>query len=106
MRQMTIWDYLERKALSKMTEEEMVEEVEKLTGLTFKPNPDPRLEPPTTYEAKKGRLKLAICLDTYSGTDTRFIGVDWFLGTSGGGFPADTIEEAESWLRKRMEDKA
>lgn len=102
--QMTIWDFMERKALCEMTEEEMVEEVGRQTGLTFKPNP--RLGSPTTYEAKKGKLKLAIQLDHYYGTDTRFIGVDWFLGTSGGGAPADTIEEAVKWLRRRMEDKA
>jgi hypothetical protein len=56
--QMTIWDYMERKALCEMTEEEMVEEIEKQTGLTFKPNP--RLGEPITYEAKKGKLKLSI----------------------------------------------
>jgi hypothetical protein len=101
---MTIWDFLERKALCEMTEEEMVEEIEKQTGLTFKPNP--RLGEPITYEAKKGKLKLSIELDHYYGTDTRFIGVGGSLGTSGWGAPADTIEEAVEWLRRRMEDIA
>ncbi len=98
--QMTVWDFLEYKALADMSEDEIVSEVSKRTGLNFKP--DIKLsDGETWFQAKKGKTIYNIHISTYCDTDIRFIGVGWDEKTSGGGSPADSIDEAvDYFLRK------
>ena len=100
--QMTIWDYLERKAFDEMTEDEVVTEVSRRTGLKFKP--DIVLESgDTLFVAKVGKRKYDLHFSTYWDTDTRFIGVGWGCSTEGGGAPVDSIDQAVDYFLKRME---
>lgn len=100
--QMTIWDYLNRRAFDEMTEDEVVTEVSRRTGLKFKP--DMILDSgDTLFVAKVGKRKYDLHFSTYYDTDTRFIGVGWGCSTEGGGAPADSIDQAVDYLLKRME---
>lgn len=101
--QMTIWDYLERRAFDEMTEDEVVTEVSRRTGLKFKP--DMILDSgDTLFVAKVGKRKYDLHFSTYYDTDTRFIGVGWGCSTEGGGAPADSIDQAVDYFLKRMEE--
>lgn len=100
--QMTIWDYLERRAFDEMTEDEVVTEVSRRTGLKFKP--DMIMDSgDTLFVAKVGKRKYDLHFSTYYDTDTRFIGVGWGCSTEGGGVPADSIDQAVDYFLKRME---
>lgn len=100
--QMTVWDFLEYKALADMSEDEIVSEVSKRTGLIFKP--DTILsDGETWFQAKKGKTFYNIHVSTYCDTDIRFIGVGWDEKTSGGGSPEDSIDEAVDYFLRQME---
>lgn len=100
--QMTIWDYLERRTFQDMTEDEVVSEVSRRTGLKFKP--DMILESgDTLFVAKVGKRKYDLHFSTYVDTNIRFIGVGWGSSTEGGGAPTDSIDQAVDYFLKRME---
>lgn len=95
-RQITIDDYLGEKELSAMSEEEMVNEVGKRLGLSFQPHEL------GDYRAKYKRLVLTLELSTYYGSDQVIIlyGYDNKKELSGGGGPAESIDEAVEHLQR------
>jgi hypothetical protein len=101
-RQITIADYLGEKELSAMSEEEMVNEVGERLGLSFQPHEL------GDYRAKYKGLVLTLELNTYYGSDQVIIlyGFDNKKNKSGGGGPAESIDEAVERLRLIMEREA
>ena len=102
-RQITIDDYLGEKELSGMTEEEMVKAVGDRLGMTFEVK---RYESgrfiSIEYQAKYKRLVLTLSLSTYSGSDQHIILYGWDnkKDKSGGGGPAESIDEAVHALQR------
>lgn len=95
-RQITIDDYLGEKKLSSMSEEKMVNEVGERLGLSFQPHEL------GDYRAKYKRLVLTLELSTYYGSDQVIIlyGYDNKKELSGGGGPAESIDEAVECLQR------
>lgn len=56
--------------------------------------------------AKKRKLKLTVSYSRYNLPDNtrRFLNVGYELGTSGGGRPCDTIQEAIDWFKRKMKE--
>lgn len=99
-RQITIADYLGEKELSAMSEEEMVNEVGERLGLPFS-----RKEwdyNTHEYRAKYKGLVLTLGLSHYTGTDQVIIvyNYDNKKDHSGGGGPAESIDEAVEQLQR------
>lgn len=99
-RQITIADYLGEKELSRMSEAEMVSEVGNRLGLPFS-----RKEwdyNTHEYRAKYKGLVLTLELSTYYGSDQPIIlyGYDNKKELSGGGGPAESIDEAVEQLQR------
>lgn len=101
-RQITIADYLGEKELSAMSEKEMVNEVGERLGLSFQPHEL------GDYRAKYKRLVLTLELSTYYGSDQVIIlyGYDNKKELSGGGGPAENIDEAVHALQRIIEREA
>ena len=99
-RQRTIADYLGEQELSALTEEEMINEVGKRLGLAFyRHEYDYNTH---EYEAKYKRLRLTLELSHYTGSDQVIIlyGYDNKKEHSGGGGPAENIDEAVESLQR------
>lgn len=98
--QMKLFEYFGAPDLSEMTEEEAVKMVGDRIGMAFTYNS--RFE---RWEAKNGKLKLDMNYDHYDLPDSNalFLGVGYTLGTSGGGAPCHSIDEAVNWFEYRIE---
>lgn len=101
--QLSIFDFMspepETRGLDDIPEDEMVRNLENLTGLAFKHHED-------RYEAKYKKIMLYVHYDNYAMTDCtdRFIAVGYDTkAREGGGGPCDSIEEAAGKLKKYME---
>ena len=105
-RQITIADYLGETELSRMSEAEMVSEVGNRLDLPFS-----RKEwdyNTHEYRAKYKGLVLTLELSTYYGSDHPIILYGWDnpKNKSGGGGPAESVDEAVERLRLIMEREA
>lgn len=99
--QMTLFDFLkpEYPDINSITEAEAAEIVGDSIGKTFKYNSFFE-----QWEVRIGRLKLSLSFDNYNldGNTDRFIGVGYEKGTSGGGAPCDTIQQAVAYFNRKM----
>ena len=98
--QISIFDWMppEQPSFDDVQEPEAVRLIGDALGLTFRY--DKRFQ---EWAAKAGKLKMHI--DGFSHYDgvrenRRFLGVGWERGTSGGGCPCESIQEAISYFRK------
>lgn len=110
MEQLTIFDLMPSEPFEGKTIEQIAAEISMLVGIEFKPkvwewNDHQTVE----YVAKLGKKdELTIDEDFYQTRDERngkrFIGVGFTFGSSGGGSPCDSIDEAVEYLRKRKQE--
>ena len=110
MEQLTIFDLMPSEPFEGKTLEQIAAEISVLLGVVFTPKIWEWHDHQTVeYIAKLGK-KCELQLDEgfYSTTDERdgqrFIGAGFSFGTSGGGCPCDSIDEAVKYLRKRKEE--
>ena len=100
--QLSIFDFLGEFAT--MPEEEMVEILGMKLGIKFTPEVLPkgtwRSCPAYEYKRKGLKLEVYCCTDI---DDKTFISAGWSKGTSGGGGPYYSIEEAASYFKKVLE---
>lgn len=106
--QLSIFDFLnppEETDFTKMTTAEIAEVIGKRIGIEFKPTGWD-----DEHGAKVKKLKLTVHKSRYAcdvnddvGKGDWFIGVGYDLGTSGGGSPTDTIDDAVRYFEKRIE---
>lgn len=56
------------------------------------------------WEGKRGKLRLSLNYDHYNKLDSNalFLGVGYEFGTSGGGAPCDTIEQAVRYFENKL----
>ena len=104
--QMSIFDFMEPKTdeLESLTTADMARFIGDSLQVDFKPTGWE-----DEHEARVKKLKLSVHKEYYL-CDTRnrkkgdaFIGVGYSFNTEGGGSPADSIDEAIRWFRKRIE---
>ena len=83
--------------LETLPEAEMVQAIERATGLKFKPHDD-------EYVCKIGRGKLSLHYGRFRIDDhRRFISVDFMLKTQGWGSPCDSLSQAIRYVKRGIE---
>ena len=108
MEQLTIFDLISSdEPFEGKTIEQIAADISMLVGISFNPHVcDYRNIRTVEFIAKLGK-KATMTIDEgfYNTEDERdgrrFIGVSWSFGTSGGGCPCDSIDEAVGYLRRR-----
>ena len=88
--------------LNEIMEEDMANMVGRALGLTFTQNEF------GNYLAKIKNLIITVSFLNYMIDDhRRFIDIDWHnkKTTAGGGRPCDSVREAISWVRKKIEEE-
>ena len=106
--QMTIFDFIQQgSTLDAMTDEELREEISRLTGLDFKPD-HAQIFHHTYYTAKRGKAVYDLHFSNYRMKDNhaRFISVGYSIKNGGGGSPCDSVEGAVNrvkWYMKEAE---
>ena len=100
--QLSIFDFLGEFAT--MPEEEMVQRVGQKLGIKFTQEVLPkgtwRAEPEYEYKRKGLKLTVGYLVDVKGKT---FISVGYSKGTSGGGSPCDSIDEATRYFEEILE---
>lgn len=88
--------------INEITEEDMAGMIGRALGLTFTRNEF------GDYSAKIKSLTLSVSFSNYMIDDNRrFIAVHWHnkKTTAGGGGPRDSVREAVSWFRQKIEEE-
>ena len=104
LEQLSIFDLFPAKFqdINEITEAEAARLVGERIGLAFRYNDRFR-----QWEARRGKMKLSLEYDHYNKMDSTalFLGVGYEFGTSGGGRPCDTIEQAVRYFENKLSGK-
>lgn len=100
--QMTIFDLmpLDYPSIEDVTEEELAQIIGDALGVRFV-----YMEFFDNWQAKTKKMRLDFEISNYQLADNhnKFIGCGYTLGTSGGGAPRDSVEDAIKWFKMILE---